>query len=116
GGGVRRTGGRPGVLGPEQVGAAGGAVEQRPAGEHPGHPAAGFQHVAQVGEGVPGRGQHPDPERVTDLDVVPVGDRCPVEGNRVGRVDQVRGTGGGGQDRPAGEVVVVDVRLGDVRD
>ena len=104
------------MLRPKQVGAPGGAVEQRTPGEHPGHLAAGFQHVAQVGEGVPRGGQHPQPQRVADLDRVAAGDRRPVERDRVGGVDQVRRAGGRGKGGPASEVVVVDVRLGDVGD
>jgi hypothetical protein len=69
-----------------------------------------------VGEGVAGGGQRPHPQGVADLDGVAVGDRRPVEADRVGGVDQVRRAGGGGQRRPPGEVVVVDVRLGDVGD
>src|SRR5262249_8767451 len=78
--------------------------------------ATGFEHVAQVGEGGAGGGQRPQPQRAADLDGVAVADRCPVETDRVGGVDQVRRAGGGGQGRSAGEVVVVDVRLGDVGD
>src|SRR5262249_41597377 len=51
-----------------------------------------------------------------DLDLVAVGHRGPVEPDRVGRVDQVPRPGGPGQGEPAAEVVVVDVRLGDVSD
>ena len=58
-----------GVLGAEQVRAAGGAVQQRPAGEHADRldRAGVVEGVGQVGERVPGGGERPHPHRsVTD--------------------------------------------------
>ena len=60
------------VGGAEQVGAAGGAVEHRPAGEHRPHfSVGGLQHVAHVGVGVPGGVQQFDVD-IADADRVAV--------------------------------------------
>ena len=105
-----------GVDAAEQVRPPGRAVQQRPAGEHRVRVTGGLQHIRQVGEGVPRGGQHPDPHHRADLDDVPVGDRHPVEGHLVGRVDVVGRPGGERQRQPAGHVVVVQVGLEDVGD
>jgi hypothetical protein len=104
------------VLGAEQVWPAGGAVQQRAAREH-GERGAVLgvgEDVAQVGEGVTGRGQRGHPHPRADRDRVAVPDRRPLEGDAVVRVHVVRRSGGPGEGQASGQVVVVDVGLEDV--
>ena len=103
-----------GVLDPEQVGAAGGAVQQRAAGEDADRGVPVRQGVGQVGERMTGRGQRGQPHPFPDLDGLAVRDRGAVEGDVVGGVHDVRRAGGVGEREPAGHVVVVDVGLEDV--
>jgi len=105
-----------GVGGTEQIRPAGRAVQQRAAGEHRMRAAAGLEHVGQMGEGVPRRGQHPDPQHRADLDDVAIFHRHAVEGHRIGGVDVVGRPGGPGQRQPAGHVVVVQMGLEHVGD
>jgi len=102
-----------GVLLAEQVGAAGRPEQQRAAGEDGGLVA--LEHVGQVGEGVAGREDRPDPH-VAHLDDVAVADRGPLEGHVVVGVDVVASATGAGQGQAARHVVVVDVGLEDVGD
>ena len=104
------------VVGAEQVGAAGGAEQQRAAGEHAEVLAVRLEGVGQVGERVAGRGDDGHAHRRADLDDVAVADRRPVEGDVVGGVHVVRGAGGLGEGQAAGDVVVVQVGLEDVGD
>lgn len=108
------------VFGAEQIGAAGGAEEQRAAGEDA-HLSAGAacgvqvaQCVGEVGEGVARGGKHGEAHAVTDLDDVAVADLGPLEGDLVGAVDQVGRAGGPRESETASDVVVVDVGLEDV--
>ncbi len=105
-----------GVLGAEQVGPAGGAVQQRTAGEHgEGGAVLGVgQGVAQMGEGVAGRGQRGHLHPWADQHCVAVPDRGALEGDVVVRVDVVGRPGGPREGQSAGQVVVVDVGLEDV--
>jgi hypothetical protein len=116
GGGVLRAHQRVGVLGAEQVGATGGAEEQRAAGED-GHLLAGggiTQRVGQVGVGVAGRREGRDDHPAAHGHLLAVGDGRAVEGDVVRAVDQVGRAGLLGEGQPTGHVVVVDVGLEDV--
>ena len=104
-----------GVIGTEQVGTPGGPVQQRSTGEHRDRVTAVRDRVGQVGVRVTGRVQDPHGHR-THLHDIAVTHPDPVEADRVVGVDQVRRTGRPGQRIPAGDVVVVDVRLDDMRD
>jgi hypothetical protein len=114
--GVLRPGQRRSARRAEQVRAAGRAEQQRSPGEHPGHLAAGLQHVGQVVERVPGGGQRPQPQHRADLHDVAVADRLAAEAHRVGRAHQIGRAGLGGQGQAAADVVVVYMRLGDMGD
>jgi len=57
-----------GVVRPEQIGASGGAEEQRPAGEDPDVVPLGLQGVRQVRVGMARRGNDLYPQGVTDVD------------------------------------------------
>ncbi len=61
-------------------------------------------------------GQDAHAHRGRDLDDVSVADGGALERDRVGGVDVIGRAGGLGKGQPAGEVVVVDVRLKDVGD
>ena len=115
---VLRSGQRCPVSRAEQVRPPRRAVQQRPAGEHRGHPAGDglLQHVRQVREGVPRRGDHPDSYLIPDADGVAVADRYPVEGDLISAVHVVGRAGHPGQGQAATDVVVVDVRLEHVGD
>ena len=63
-----------------------------------------------------GRGHHPQPDRPADLDHIAVADRLAIETDRVGAVHQVSRADRAGQGQAAADVVVVDVRLGDMGD
>ena len=102
------------VLGPDKVRAADRAVEQASAGEDGLLPAV-VDDKGEVGVGVARGGDGFDRQR-TDPDGLPVRDRLPLEVNRVRGVHEVARAVRPGQFEPAGEVVVVDVGLGDVGD
>jgi len=115
--GVLRADEVAGVLRPEQVRAAGRPVQQRAAGEDC-HLFAGAgvgEHVGQVSERVARRGDRGDPHPRPDLDGFAVAHRGPLEGHLVLGVDQIRGAGAPGEGEAAGDVVVMDVGLEDVR-
>jgi hypothetical protein len=105
------------VLGAEQVSAAGRAVQQRAAGEdRDGRAVAGvFQGIRQVRERVAGGGERPQPQ-LAGLDHVAVSDRGPPERHLIGRVHVIGGAGGAGQRVAAGDIVIVQVGLENVRD
>ena len=118
--GVLVTDQRVGVVGAEEVGTAGGAVQQRAAGEHAhrrlARAGALGERVGEVGEGVTGGGERPNAHPLTDLDDVAVADRGALERDLVLGVDVVRRTRRLREREPAGDVVVVDVGLEDVRE
>jgi hypothetical protein len=64
---------------------------------------------------VSGRGNHGD-RQVADPDDLPIGDRLTLECHRVGRIDQICGTVGTRKGESAGDVVVVQMSLGDMGD
>lgn len=100
-----------GVLGAQQVGTAGRAVQHRPAGEHAAHRVGGVvQHVADVVVSMP-RGVHdPQPDR-PDIDHVAIADSAALVADLITGRNQVFGIDGTGEVQTAGDVVVVDVRL-----
>jgi hypothetical protein len=65
---------------------------------------------------VPGSGQNLQAQGGGHGDPVAVGHRNPLEAHLVRGGDQVAGAGQTGQSQSAGDVVVVQVRLGDVGD
>jgi hypothetical protein len=90
-----------GVLRPDQVGAAGGAVEHGSAGEDSVHPpVGGFQGVADVVVGVPGGVQHAQPHPA-GFDHVAVADGVVVEPQVIARGENIRRAGAPGQLKPA---------------
>jgi len=106
-----------GVLRPEQVRPAGRPVQQRAAGEDR-DPLAGpgvGEHVRQVSERVARGGDRGDPHPRPDLEGLTVAHGGPLEGHLVLGVDQVFRAGAPGKGQTAGDVVVVDVGLEDVR-
>ena len=72
-------------------------------------------HVRQVRVRVPRRRNHAHGEPA-HLQHVPVGDRRTVEGNVVCGVDQVLGPELPGEDQASGDVVIVEVGFGHMRD
>ena len=104
-----------GVLVPEEVGTAGGAVQQRTAGEHADLlVAVASEDVGEVGERVAGGCQRSDAHPSTHLDDLSVRHGGAGEGHVVLAIDEVLGTGALREGEAAGDVVVVDVGLEDV--
>ena len=60
--------------------------------------------------------QHPQPHGAADLKAVAVADRSAVEADGVGSIDQVTRASRTGERQSAGDIVVVDMGLGDVSD
>jgi hypothetical protein len=105
-----------GVLRPEEVGPAGRAEQQRAAGEDAVHAPVGvLEHVGHVGERVPRRVQHADPQ-LSGGDHVAIANGTSRERHVVVGRDEVLGADPPGEGQSAGHVVVVDVRLGHVGD
>ncbi len=118
-------GARRGVLGPgkglvvgvtEQIGAPGGAVEQRPSGEYALRPVGALQDIRQVVEGVLRGGQHPQPQPRRGLQHGPVGHPGSLEFHVVLGGQRVDRAGQASQLQAAGDVVVVHVGLHHMRD
>ena len=101
-----------GAIRAHEIGPSDTAEDHRTAGEDRSHTCVGgvLDEERQVRDGVPGGGQHRQPQ-VAEGQRLPVDDRSAVERDRVGLVDDVAGAGAGGQLEPAGDVVVVHVRL-----
>ena len=118
-GGPTRAGGGPGRgCAPRRAGRGGRwrrtAASRRRRRRPSRRSAPSVERVAEVGEGVAGRGQRGDPHPVADRDGLAVADRGALEGDVVVLVDEVRRAGAAGERQPAGDVVVVDVGLEDV--
>ncbi len=113
-----------GVLGTEEVRAAGRAVEQGAAREDADVLVAAGGRVelgvvedeGEVGERVAGGRQHSDAHTSTHLDDVSVRYGGAGEGDVVLAIDEVLGAGPLRESEAAGDVVVVDVGLEDVRE
>nr|WP_242473343.1 hypothetical protein [Blastococcus sp. TML/M2B] len=105
-----------GVLGSDQVGASGRAVQHGAAGEDGLHGAVGVgERVADVVVGVPRRVQHPQSHRA-GLEHVAVGGRHALVRHVVPGGDDVPRADRPGELEAAGQVVVVQVGLQDQRD
>ncbi len=74
------------------------------------------ERVRGVVRGVSGGGQRFEDEAGVDGDAVAVVDGCPLEGDAGLGGHEIGGAREASQFQAAGDVVVVDVRLGDVRD
>jgi len=99
----------------DQIGTFDRAEQQGAPGEQRRVVVAVLDQVGQVGQGVPGSGDHPDTQAAGG-ELVPVAQRMPLEGDLVTGVDAIARTGTPGKLATAAQVVIVDVRLEHVRD
>src|SRR6266567_3189377 len=103
------------VLASEQVGPPGRPVEERPSREDRDDSPRMLDRVGQVVERMSWRGDDQYPQ-LASLDLIPVADTDPVEGDPVRRAHVVGGPHRAGEGEAARDVVVVDVSLEPVGD